>query len=445
MPSSRSSRQEIPHDAEAEAALLGAIIINNDLIWEVMQRLDSNDFYVPQHEVIYRAIVDVAENGSGKIDVVSLRRTLEDRGELKEAGGAVMLSSLIDSMPSAANAESYLNIILKDSMSRRLIATSRLLADPSADPRERAEKVLEEIILSLSGRAFQETSTVSEAAKKYLAERDDGLEGRWVETGIRPLDNFVTMRKGNVVVVAGHPRTGKSALALQTALNVAKTGHVLFITLEMSPPEIIERIIQGKTGCVASAIEQPQFTTEKMRQEIDRAFAEISGTGRQLHISNSSFLTPQRVLAMGKRLQVRHGAIKLVVVDYLQLMHCPERGLGSVERVTWLSRNMKQVAASLGVPVMLLSQLRRNPAQENREPQLHDLRDSGAIEQDADIVIFTHRPNPDVPEGELICQKQRHGPSGRCSVRFDGARCRFTAIEKGYCLAIPSERTYHDD
>ena len=432
MSSHLNSPSDIPHDREAEAALLGAIIVNNDLIWEVMQRLASTDFYIPQHEVVYRAIVDIAENGNGKIDAVSLRRTLEDRGELKAAGGATMLSDLMDAFPSAANYESYLQIILKDAMSRRLIAASRILADASVDPHERAERVLGEIYLNMDGRVAAETLTVSQLVESYLKERCETDGGRWVETGISALDNIVTMRKGNVIIVAGHPRTGKSALALQAAQNVAKTGHVLFVTLEMSPPEVIERVIQGKTGCSAHIIEQPKYTTEEKRKDIDRAFSEAAAAGHQLHITQPSFLTPQHVLALARGLQIRHGGLKLVVVDYLQLMHCPERGLGAVERVTWLSRNMKHVASALNVPVILLSQLRRNPAQENREPELHDLRDSGAIEQDADIVVFTHRPDPEQPEAVLLCRKQRHGPSGRCAVRFDGARCRFVTVEKAY-------------
>jgi len=229
--------------------------------------------------------------------------------------------------------------------------------------------------------------------------------------------------------VAGHPGTGKSSLAVQAALNVAKEGRVLLITLEMSSEEMVERVVQSKTGASAHIIDNPQFTTPDNRQRIKEAFEEVSMNLETLHVLSPGAVTPQDVIAHARAIEMQHGELSLIVVDYLQLMHCPERGMGPVERVTWLSRNIKAAARQLKVPIMLLSQLSRDSAKGNREPELHDLRDSGAIEQDADIVVFTHRPNIEQEEGMLLVRKQRHGPVGRCRVQYDSSRCRFLTLD----------------
>jgi len=420
------------HDEEAEAAILGAILLENRLIWDVMVEVHPEDFYVLRHEKIFFAMIDTAENGDGKIDIVSLRSALEGRGELRAVGGATALSRLLDSVPDVANVMTYVKIVKACALNRTIAKMAPLLADTSRPPRERAMDVLGKMYLALEIRDATSLQTISQLSAAYTKDQEAGLDRRWVESGIENLDRLVTMRRRNVIVIAGNPGTGKSALALQISTRVAKTGHVLFVTLEMSEREVLERAVQAKTGCSAPEIENPKFTTTARRAEINAAFEELREYGHTLHILNPGMSSPQDVLAIARSLQLKHGGLSLVVIDYLQLMHCTEKNMSPVERVTWLSRQVKAIARQLDVPIVLLSQLSRGQVKDNREPQLHDLRDSGAIEQDADIVIFSHRPDQESDDGMLIVRKQRHGPTGVCYVKFDKQRCLFRSIQTGY-------------
>lgn len=417
-----------PHDAGAEAAILGALMIDTSAVWNVIPKLKPHDFFVQKHRIILEAMYDIAENGSGKIDVVSLRSALDSRDELQIAGGASQLSDLIDALPDVANINAYIDIVREHALDRRLKDLGKMLSGNGTKPRERAQRVLGDMHLALCGEDAVTIKTMAQAARDYRKNQDAGLTTRCAETGIGSLDSKMTIRRGNVVVIAGHPGTGKSSLATQAAINAAKSGHVLLITLEMSEEEMVERVVQGQTGCSAHIIDNPQFTNEVNQEKIRRSIADVGERMDTLHVISPGMVTPQDVIAHARSVQLRYGSLELVVVDYLQLMHCPVRGLGSVERVTWLSRHIKAAARQLKVPIMLLSQLSRDSAKGNREPELHDLRDSGAIEQDADIVIFTHRPNQETDEGVLILRKQRHGPVGRCNVKYDTSRCRFSSI-----------------
>jgi replicative DNA helicase len=280
---------------------------------------------------------------------------------------------------------------------------------------------------ALAGEEAAGVKTMAQVAKEYEANIKAGLTEKWVETGIGSLDSWVTIRRKNQVVVAGNPSTGKSSFALQTALHAMKTNHVLFISLEMSEEELFERVIQGMTGCSAKVIANPRHTGENNQEKIAKAMAKVRSEHHTLHLLSPGMVTPQDVMAHARSIQIRYGSIGLVVVDYIQLMHCPLKNMGTTERTTWLSRQMKAVCRQLDVPILVLSQLSRDNTRGNREPELHDLRDSGALEQDADIVIFTHRQNLEEEEGLLLVKKQRHGPTGRTRVKFDGRRSRFLA------------------
>jgi len=417
----------LPHDREAEAAILGALMLDKALVWEVMTSLKPEDMYVEPHRLILEAMYDVAENGDGKIDIVSIRHVLECRRQLERAGGTASLSGLMDSLPDVANVGHYVNIVLEHSLDRKMRALGQRLSQNGSPPKERAHAVLAEMYQALAGEDSARVLTMAEVARAYEANIAAGLQERCIETGIGSLDAYVTIRKKNQIVIAGNPSTGKSSLAMQIALNAMKTHHVLFISLEMSEDELFERVVQGMTGCSAKVIANPSFTTDTNRQRIAEAFARVRDTHHQLHLLSPGMVTPQDVMAHARAIQIRYGSLGLVVVDYLQLMHCPLKNMGTTERVTWLSRHMKAVARQLNVPVMLLSQLSRDNTRGNREPELHDLRDSGAIEQDADIVIFTHRPILEEEAGVLLVRKQRHGPTGRTQVNFESNRSRFLA------------------
>lgn len=417
-----------PHDREAEAAILGALMLDSSLVWEVMTALKPEHMFLDQHRMILKAMYDVAENGDGKIDVVSIKHVLDGRGEMERIGGASALSGLIDALPDSSNIGHYVGIVLEHALDREMRRLGTILSQNGAPPKDRAHTVLAEMYRALAGEDSSNVKTMAEIAAQYEKNIAAGLTERWVETGIGALDAYVTIRRKNQVVIAGNPSTGKSSFAMQVALNTMKINHVLFISLEMSEEELFERVVQGMTGCSAKVIANPKFTNENNREKIAEAMATVREHHHQLHLLSPGMVSPQDVMAHARAIQLRFGSIGLVVVDYLQLMHCPLRNMGSTERVTWLSRQMKGVARQLDVPVLLLSQLSRDNTKGNREPELHDLRDSGAIEQDADIVIFTHRPDPNEDDGLLLVKKQRHGPKGRTRVKFDGSRSKFLSI-----------------
>lgn len=418
----------MPHDREAERAVISAMMLDPSLIWEIMPSLKPEHFYIDGHRLILEAMYDVAENGDGKVDILSVKHVLDSRGRLQQVGGASYLSGLIDDLPDVANAPHYVGIILEHALDREMRRLGAILSQNGSPPKDRAHTVLADMYKALAGEDAASVKTMAQIAQEYESNVNLGLTSKWIETGIATLDSWVTIRKKNQVVVAGNPSTGKSSFAMQVALNAMKTHHVLFISLEMSEEELFERVIQGMTGCSAKIIANPKHTTDENRRRIIEATATVKAHHHMLHMLSPGMVAPQDVMAHARAIQIRYGSIGLVVVDYLQLMHCPLKNMGSTERVTWLSRQMKAVARQIDVPVMLLSQLSRDNSKGNREPELHDLRDSGAIEQDADIVIFTHRQNLDEPEGLLLVKKQRHGPTGRTRVSFDGSRSRFLAI-----------------
>ena len=418
----------LPHDAEAERAIIGALMLQKSLVWEVMPSLKPEHMYLEQHRQILDAMYDIAENGDGKVDVVSTRHVLDQRGKLQQIGGTTYLSSLMDALPDVANVGHYVGIVLEHALDREMRRLGAVLSQNGSPPKDRAHAVLADMYKALAGEESASVKTMAQIALEYESNVKAGLTEQWIETGISALDSWVTIRRKNQVVVAGNPSTGKSSFALQAALNAMKTHHVLFISLEMSEEELFERVVQGMTGCSAKVIANPKHTTEENRRKIAEAVARVQAHHHMLHLLSPGMVTPQDVIAHARAIQIRYGTLGLVVVDYLQLMHCPLKNMGTTERVTWLSRHMKAVARQLDVPVMLLSQLSRDNTRGNREPELHDLRDSGAIEQDADIVIFTHRQNLDEPEGVLLVRKQRHGPTGRTRVNFDGARSKFLTI-----------------
>jgi len=420
---------QFEHDAEAEAALLGAIMAEQNLIWTTMQSLKVEDFYKQEHRDVYGAMVDIAENGDGKIDIISLSRILRYR---KVPNHATLLSSFDDALPDVGNASHYAKIIKECSLGRKLTATATKITLQQGDPRDRLNLALDDLIQLVSGGGGADSWTLPEAVKIYRENQNSGATAKVFDCGMSALDSIVTFRKENMIVVAGHPGTGKSSLALQIAMNVMKQGRVLFVSMEMGRDELVERAVQLKTGCSASVIDNPTYQAEGIREKIEIAFNELQQGESTLEVFVPNRCTPQDVLGKAMEIKARFGDLSLVIIDYLQRVHWPVPGLGAVQETTEKSRAMKDMARAAGVPVMVLSQLSRNSAREGKEPQLHDLRDSGAIEQDADIAIFTHRPNEDTNDAVLLVRKQRHGPTGSVKCEFDRARCRFIERVRGY-------------
>jgi len=421
----------LPHDLEAEKAFLGAILHKSDLIWEAMQKVKPVELYHVQHRVIYEAMVDISENGDGKIDLVTLPGALRDRGEYEMAGGAIYLSGLFDVLPDVANIDAYCQIIVTAARSRTLIEIGREL-QTQQDPDEALGHAMNRLMEVADRSDNSESKVLEDVGEEYRENQQQGIMAQMFTTGIPMLDNIVTFRKENMVVIAGHPGTGKSSLGLQIAMNVMKQGHVLFVSMEMGKAELWERAVQARTGCAAEVIDNPKFVTPEVRDKIAKASSELRGGPRTLEVFAPRYCTPQTILGKAMAMKAQHSDFKAVVVDFLQRVHWPERGLGPVDETTKKSRAMKDMARIIGAPMIVLSQLSRNSAREGKEPQLHDLRDSGAIEQDADTAIFTHRPSEESNDAVLLVRKQRHGPKGRVECIFDEARCRFIEKTRSY-------------
>jgi len=405
----------------------------NELIWTVISVLRPSDFYHINHRLIYEAMFDICQNGDGKIDIVSLRHVLKNQGTLEMLGGANALAVLFDALPAVSNFESYVAIVKEHSLSRDVISISRKLQGSAGKPDVALRQAMADITETLAGGGGNPIIDYEDELELTKELWREGGERVTVDTGIQRLDDKMIIMKGNIVVIAGNPGTGKTAFASQVAYRTSQKTPVLFATLEMSPANVTHRIIQLKTGISVPIILNPGFTTEDNRSKLAEAVdRELGENRRTLKMLRPGFISPMDILAAGRSMQARYGDLGLIVVDYLQLMHCPERNLTSQERVAWLSRNMKAVALQLNVPIFLLSQLSRKNVQDNKEPQLHDLRDSGAIEQDADIVVFTHRPDLAKNEGRFIVRKQRYGSPFSAVAVFDGGRTRFTEMATGY-------------
>ena len=433
------------YSPEAEVSVLSALMLDPDAIHHVRGTLDPEDFYEPRHRVMYRTICAIAEDG-GSPDPVTILVRLADR--VKEAGGAEYLAEVMDAVPGASQARQHAGIVRGKASLRRLLAAcdmiSRDVRDDPSDP-EALIRTAEERILGLDRRHdTQEYADSSTAIWEAMAAIDeagkarDGIVG--IRTGIAWLDTIMGgMRPGDLTILAARPAMGKTALALQIADRAASDGHgVALASYEMSRARLMHRRIAAR-----ARIDSHRLRTGRLEQADYERMAKASSalSGLPLHIQFPPPRTVEGLRGDLIRLKRREG-IGLFVVDYLQQMDGP--GQGRNAQVEHISRNLKRIGTDLDVHVLALSQLSR--AVENRSPprpQLSDLRDSGAIEQDADNVLMLWRPeeywDPDNPpanadqwrgKAELVIPKQRDGETGRVVLSWEGAYQTFRAVDE---------------
>jgi len=437
-----------PHALEAEAAVLGSIILDSNVLGDVLQVLrGSGDFYRQAHCTIFEALVDIYDNEGQKVDMVRLKQWLADRHMLEDIGGLPYLLEIAGSVPSAASGPGYAAIVRDKAMLRELIVAGSSILQAaytsSAPPLEQANDAEAEVF-RVAERGIQEghNSTLNELLQGAYDQMENAEAGMTVgvPTGFTDLDNQTGgLQDGDLIIIAGRPSMGKTAFALNVAMHAADAAKVptLLFSMEMSRDQMGHRLL-----CSAADVDLLRARRNTLNADEFHAMATAVGklADGKLYLDDSSTLTPLGLRARARRMTIKR-SIGLVVVDYLQLMTCHGHESRQQE-VTAISRGLKALARELNVPVICLSQLNRSPeAREGHRPRLSDLRESGAIEQDADVVLLLHRDdyyhqaedNYDPTNvAEVIVAKQRNGPTGKVKLAFNLASTTFQNLAYDY-------------
>jgi len=436
-----SIERPLPHNLEAERSILGAVLLDNHSLNAAVEKLRSEDFFLPQHRQIFQRMIQLAEHQQA-IDVVTLMDDLARRGELDSAGGVAYLSQLADGLPRATNVEHYARIVKEKSVLRNLAFSAAAIQEQALAAGDDADVILDRAESTIFQIAEDRVRAGLIGVKELVRDNFERLErifseGRRITglaTGYPGLDNETAgLQPSELVILAARPSMGKTALALNIAENVAVRNRepVAVFSFEMSKESLLLRMLASE-----ARVDAHKFRTGHMGRDdwnkITRALTSLGDA--PLWIDDSASSTVLEMGAKARRLK-RDRGLSLMIVDYLQLVVPTNTGRGTnrQEEVSSISRALKGLAKELKVPVVVLSQLTRAPEREERKPQLSDLRESGSIEQDADVVLFINRPNfykTDLPEedrakAELIIAKQRNGPTGNLNFVFLARHTRF--------------------
>jgi len=441
MASDTTLERPLPHNLEAERSILGAVMLENHALNAAVERLRSDDFFLPQHRHIFERMVQLAERQQA-IDTVTLMEDLARRGELEAAGGVPYLSQLADGLPRVTNVEHYARIVKEKSILRSLIHSTAAIQEQALAGGEEADTILDRAESQIFQLAEDRVKAGLIGVKDLVKDGFERLEkifseGRRITglpTGYSSLDNETAgLQPSELVILAARPSMGKTALALNIAENVAMRTRepVAIFSLEMSKESLLLRLLSSH-----SRVDAHKFRTGHLNRDdwskITTSLAELGEA--PIWIDDSASSTVLEMGAKARRLK-RDRGLSLVIIDYIQLVvpTLNRRSANRQEEVSSISRALKGLAKELKVPVLVLSQLTRAPEREERKPQLADLRESGAIEQDADVVLFINRPNfykTDLPDeerakAELIIAKQRNGPTGNLNFVFLSRNTRF--------------------
>ncbi|MDO8429523.1 MAG: replicative DNA helicase [Candidatus Daviesbacteria bacterium] len=439
----RSSDLKIPpQNIEAEQSLLGSLLIDKDAIVKIAESLKPEHFYrSEQHGKVYSAILDLFERRE-PIDLVTLTDRLRQTNSLDLVGGSAYLTTLVNTVPTAAHIEHYAKIIREHAVRRSLISQSTRLVEAAYDESRPLEEILElgeQGIFSISQenlkRDFVPLKDLLVAAFDKLDELQKSAgKLRGVPTGFRDLDaKTAGLQDSNLVILAARPGQGKSSMALNIAEHVAIRANlpVGIFSLEMSQEELVNRLLVSKAEIDAWKLKTGRFDEKsKDYEKLSQAMGELAES--PLYIDDTPGLSLAEIRTKARRLQIEHG-LKLLIIDYLQLIHGSGRYQDNrVQEVSEISQGLKNLARELKIPILCLSQLSR--AVENRgtrKPQLADLRESGAIEQDADIVMFIYREDPEnMSDVTLDIQKHRNGPTGDIKLMFVPEKVKFYGMER---------------
>jgi replicative DNA helicase len=437
--------KQAPQNLEAEASLLGAILIDTDALIKIADQVRVDDFFDQRHARIYEAVLGLYERRS-VIDVLTLADQLKGNGFLDMVGGASYLTELTNFVPTAAHVEQYGEIVAQKALRRRLIQASRELTELGYDESKQLKELIEEAEMNLFQVSNQHVKQSVASLETILAESFDRLDElhkdkgkiRGIPTGFADLDNVLAgLQRSDLFILAARPAMGKTALVLNLAHNVAVLAKqpVLFFSLEMGKEQLVDRLLSMESGVDAWALRTGNLTDQDF-EKIGQAMGTLSEA--PIYIDDTPGLSVSDLRTKARRQAHQHG-LGLIIVDYLQLMSGGSRFSSSdnrVQEISEISRGLKGIARELNVPVIALSQLSRSV--ENRTPQipqLADLRESGSIEQDADVVAFIYREEYYNPETEnknittILIKKHRHGPTDNVDLYFERDKQRFRSLD----------------
>lgn len=433
-----------PHSLEAEEALLGSLLIDPDAIYDVATFLRPNAFYRAQHQWIYEAILSLIDRRE-PVDLITLTEELRRKEQLEDAGGEATIISLINAVPTSINAVSYGRLVEATAMRRKMIGAASTIANLAYDEAEDINIVIdraESALFSISEeRTTRDLIPVKQIAREYLErieqlhERGDDVIG--VPTGFTDLDRMLGgLNKSDLLILAARPGMGKTSLQNAIALTAATRygKRVAMFNLEMSGEQLVQRMLSAETRIDSQRLRRGQLYDHEWPIFME-AIGRLSET--RIFIDDTPSITPNQLRTKCRRLYAEHG-LDLVVIDYLQLMSAERSTNNRVQEISEISRGLKGLARELDVPVLAAAQLSRAVEQrQDKRPLLSDLRDSGSIEQDADVVMFIYRDeyyNPDTTErpniAEINITKHRNGPTGSIDLYWHGKLATFRNLQR---------------
>jgi len=428
----------VPHNREAEEALLGSVLINPEAYYDVASFLQADDFYIHRHQWIWQVFVRLHERRS-PIDFLTVTEDLGRMGQLAEIGGPAYLTYLVTNVPTSLHAEAYGRIIEENSIRRRMLTAANDIAKLAFKEGASVDDVMDEAEKAIFGvserRLTRDLQPIQQVLSDYydridqLARLGEDIFG--VPTGFIDLDRLLMgLQPSDFILIAGRPGTGKTAFMLTAAKNAAQIHkkHVAIFSLEMSNEQLVQRLIAQET-----AIDSQRLRTGKLDEDewplFTHAIEVLSDT--RIFLDDTPALTPLQLRTKCRRLHLEY-RLDLILVDYLQLMSSGARNENRVQEVSYISRNLKVLARELNVPVLAAAQLSRAIEQRaDKEPQLSDLRESGSLEQDADIVMFIHRPELYEKDtlkknvAQIKISKHRNGPVGTVELIFRNNLAKF--------------------
>lgn len=443
----------LPYSLEAEQAVLGAILNDHESLEKILPILKAEYFYLPQHRIVYGSMVAMFTGSKAKIDPVVIADALVKDGQYDLAGGREYLLTLKDSVPSAANVETYANIVAEQYLIRTLITTSQDIISKAADGGDEADKLLdyaEQKIYDIrKGKDLNGPKRLSDVIINDVYDRlgkitgEDKEQYKAIPTGFGMLDKYIAgLNKSDFILIGARPAMGKTSFALNLAQNVVNVGKkCLFFSLEMTKEQLAERILSANAGVPSNKLRTGELTADEWTR-LGNAAGKLESL--ELWLDDTSAITVPEIKSITKRMK----DVDVIFIDYLGLIQSAVRKENRVQEVTEITKSLKMMAKDLNIPVVCCAQLSRatDGRGKSHKPQLSDLRESGSIEQDADIVMFLYRPdyyssegnndesqeNADPNATELIVAKNRHGAVGSVEMTFDKEFTRFRSIETKY-------------